>query len=140
MDNFEAFKEFLDGEEIHYKEDELSDGDKVIKIPQRIEGGGIVNVILVFSKFKIKVAVLGIATIEEEEKQVACYKLFNEFNNKYSFFKMYMASGGVITVDGDFSLDLVEGEFQSKELMSFIVMALHVVGKTYRDIMKILWL
>ena len=92
-----------------------------------------------FTKYKIKIAILEIATIEEEDKQVECYKFFNKFNEEYAFFKMYMRSDGTICVDADFSLDLIKGEFQPKELMSFTAMAMHTVGKVYRDIMKIQW-
>ena len=139
MDNFEAFKELLDSKELNYYEDEFSDGDRVLKIPQRLQHGAMVNVIVIFGKFKVKIAILGLATIEEEEKQVACYKLFNDFNTEYAFFKMYMRSDGNICVDADLSLDIVEGEFQPEELMGFIAMLLHTVGKVYRDIMKIQW-
>ena len=139
MDNFDAFKELLDSNDLNYYEDEFDDGDRVLKIPQRLQHGAMVNVVVLFGKFKVKVALLGLATIEEEDKQFACYKLFNDFNREYAFFKMYIRSDGNICVDADFSLDLVEGEFQSEELMRFVAMMLHTVDKVYRDIMKIQW-
>ena len=139
MDNYEAFKKFLDNEDFKYEEGKLDDGDRVLRIPQKIQNGGRVDVLLVFAKYKIKIAILGIATVEEEEKHVECYKLLNDFNKEYAFFKMCMRSNGSIYIDADFSLDLVKGEFQPKELMSFTALAMHAVGKVYRDIMKIQW-
>lgn len=139
MNNFEAFKELLDSNDLNYYEDEFDDGDRVLKIPQRLQHGAIINVVVLFGKFKVKVALLGLATIEEEDKQPACYKLFNDFNTEYAFFKMYMRPDGNICVDADFSLDLVEGDFQPEELMRFVAMLLHTVEKVYRDIMKIQW-
>ena len=141
MDNYDSFKALLDEDEIHYMEDELDDGDRLFRIPQKLQQGAVVNIIVLFSKFKIKIAMLGIANVEpdDEDKKIEYYKFFNDFNAKYSFFKMYMHQDGDICVDLDLPLDIVEGEFQPKEVMGMIAMLLHTVGKVYRDIMKIQW-
>ena len=139
MDCYESFKGFLDNDGFKYDENETDDGNHILRIPQKIQNGGMVNVVFFFTKYKVKVAVLGIATVEEDDKKAECYKFFNGFNEEYAFFKMYMRSDGSICVDADFSLELIEGEFQPKELMNFTAMALHTVGKVYRDIMKIQW-
>ena len=137
MDSYEIFKRFLDNEEFKYAEGEIGDGDRVLRIPQKIQNGGMVNVVFVFAEYKIKIAVLGIAAIEDKGKRVEFYKLFNDFNKEYAFLKMYMHSDGNICVDVDFALELIKGEFQPRALMSFAAMALNAVGKVYPDIMKI---
>ena len=137
MDNYEAFKGFLDNEKFKYDEKQLGNGDWLVRIPQKIQNDAIVNVVFLLSKFKIKVAILGIATSKEEEKKLALYDLFNKFNMEYAFFKMYMRPDGGICVDADFALEFIKGEFQPKELMRFAAMAMHSVGKYYPDIIKI---
>ena len=137
MDNYEAFKGFLDKEGFTYNEDVLNGGERLLRIPQRLQSGDMVSVVFLFAQYKIKLAILGIATVEEEDKKLACYKLFNEFNKEYAFFKIYLRPDGGICVDADFSLDLVKGEFQTREFMSFAAMAMHAVEKFYQDIKKI---
>ena len=139
MDICEATKKFLDGEGFKYVEDTLDNGDRLLRIPQKIQNGGTVSVILLFGEHKIKVAILGIATVEDEAKQAECYKLFNDFNRDYAFFKMYTRPDGLVCLDADFSLDLIQGEFQPKELVAFTAMAMHAVGKIYPGVMKIQW-
>ena len=137
MDNYEAFKVFLDNEKFKYDEKQFDNGDWLVRIPQKIQNDVVVNVIFLLSKFKIKVAILGIATLKEEDKKLALYDLFNKFNTEYAFFKMYTRPDGGICVDADFALELIKGEFQPRALMSFAAMALNAVGKVYPDIMKI---
>ena len=139
MDNYTTFKSFLDDEGIKYKEDSFESGDRFFVIPQRIKNGVVVNILVVFSKIKIKISVLGVAEIEEEEKRAACYELFNQFNMEYSFFKMYMRPEGNICVEGDFSTEIFDGEFVAKELMNFIMAALLFVDKTFKELMKVQW-
>lgn len=137
MDNYEVFKNFLDNNDVHYTEDELERGDRFFRIPQRIKNGGVVDVLVIFSDKNIKILIFGIATIEDEDKRPACYKLFNDVNEQYSFFKFYMRSNGDINLEGDAIQGIVEGEFQPKALMGFIVAALSLLQDTYREIMKI---
>ena len=139
MDNFEIFKQFLDADEIRYSEDSFDDGDKILIIPQKIKNGGLVNILVIFGEHKIKVAVPAIVTIEDEDKQLECYKLFNDFNMQYAFFKMYIRPDGNVCAEGDFSLEVVSGQLDPKELMSFVMAAIFFVGKVYPDIMRIQW-
>ena len=139
MDNYTAFKSFLDDEEIKYEEDSFDSGDRFLSIPQRIKSGALVNIVTIFSKTKIKVLIVGIANVEDEDKLGAYYELFNSYNLEYAFFKMYVRQNG-ICVDGDFSLEICDGKFVPKELMGFIASALFSIDKVYRDLMKIQWL
>ena len=139
MDNYEVFKNFLNSNGVHYSEDVLERGDKFFRIPQRIKNGGVMDVLVIFSERSIKVLIFGIATIEDDEKKIACYELFNRLAAQYSFFKFYLRSNGDVNLEGDAILGIVEGEFQPKALMGFIVAAVSLVQETYKDIMKIQW-
>ena len=139
MDSYEAFKSFLDADEIHYRETTFSDGDRAILIPQRIKGNRI-EVAVIFLKVKIKIMIFGLGTVEDEAKRAECYKLFNKINMEYAFFKMFLRSGGEISVEGDFSIELTDGELQTKELMHFVAAELYLVNEVYPELMRILWL
>ena len=139
MDNYQIFKNFLDENEVHYTEDVLERGDKFFRIPQRIKSGGVVDVLVIFSEKNIKVLIFGIATIEDEDKKVACYKFFNEVSKQYSFYKFYLRPNGDVNLEGDAILGIVEGEFKPKALMGFVIAGVTLVQETYRDIMKIQW-
>ena len=136
MDNYAAFKTLLDNDGIRYKESSFDDGDRFIYIPQKIKNGALLNVIVTFSEMRIKLLVLGMARIEDKDKQVKCYEFFNTFNKDYAFFKMYLQEDNVC-LESDFSTVVVEGEFQPKALMGYIAAALNVVQEVYKDIMKI---
>ncbi|MBR0260324.1 MAG: YbjN domain-containing protein [Selenomonadaceae bacterium] len=139
MDNYEALKDFMTNAGLHFSEGTLENGDKVFRIPQKIKNGGIVDVVLIFAESNIKLVVFGIATVEEEEKKPAYYKLFNELAAKYGFFKFYVRPNGDITLEGDIILGIVEGEFKPKALMGFMAAAITLLQDNYRDIMKIQW-
>ena len=137
MDNYEIFKEFLDSSEIHYNEDSFDNGDRFFAIPQKIKSGPLLNVIVIFSRIRIKILILGISSLEDEDKRSALYDFFNEFNRDTSFFKMYLR-GDEICVEGDFSTDIINGDFEPEEFMNFILAALMAVDRNYRNILKIL--
>ena len=140
VDNYEVFKNFLNDNNVHFTEDSLERGDRFFRIPQKIKSGGVVDVLVIFSERNIKVLIFGIATINDEQKKIACYKLFNDLAAQYSFFKFYLRSNGDVNVEGDAILGLVEGgEFQSKALMGFLVAGVNLVQDTYKDIMQIQW-
>ena len=139
MDNYEAFKTFLDENKIHYMEDKLEQGDRFIRIPQKLKNGGVVNVIVVFAAKNIKVLIVGIANVDDEGKRGECLKLFNSLNAKYNFFKLYMQPNGGIALDGDVVLGIFEGDFQTRALMGFIIAALNYAQDVYKDVMKVLW-
>ncbi|MBR2518710.1 MAG: YbjN domain-containing protein [Selenomonadaceae bacterium] len=139
MDNYEAFKTFLDENKIHYMEDKLEQGDRFIRIPQKLKNGGVVNVIVVFAAKNIKVLIVGIANVDDEGKRGECLKLFNSLNAKYNFFKLYMQPNGDIALDGDVVLGIFEGDFQTRALMGFIIAALNYAQDVYKDVMKVLW-
>ena len=138
MDNYELFKSFLDTKGVHYNEDTFDDGDRMLIIPQKSNSGALLNILVIFSEIKIKILVMGVASVEDEDKKIACYKLFNDFNMKHTFFKMFFRRDD-ICVESDFSTELIEGDFNPKELMNFIMAALFAIDKNYRDIMKIVW-
>ena len=139
MNVYDVFKNFLDGEKLNYTEGAFENGERYFNIPQRLDSGAMLNVIVVFSAARVKVMILGIAEVTDEDKQVACYKLFNDFNLRYSFFKMYLRPDNAICVDGDFPLELMDGELQPRKLMEFIAAALFFADEVYPEIMKIRW-
>ena len=140
MDNYEAFKIFLDENKVLYNEDKLDSGDRFFRIPQKLKNGGVVNVIVVFAEKSIKVLIVGVANVEDENKRVECLKLFNTFNSRYNFFKVYLQPNGDVNVDGDVVLGVHEGDFQARALMGFIVAALNYTQDVvYPDVMKIVW-
>ena len=139
MDNYEAFKEFMNKSDIRYSEDTFENGDRFFSIPHKIKNGGVINVIVVFAKTKIKILLLGIADVEDEEKRLACYKLFNTLSMKYAFFKMYLRPEGRVCAETDLALDIVEGNFSPKGLMDFVMASVFYIEKVYPEIMKIQW-
>ena len=140
MDNYEAFKAFLDENKVIYSEDKVEHGDRFIRIPQKLKNGGVVNVVVIFAEKNIKVLVVGVANVEDESKRGACFELFNTLNSKYNFFKIYMQQNGAVSVDGDIVLGVFEEAFRTRALMGFVVAALNYTQDVvYPDIMKILW-
>ena len=140
MDNYGAFKSFLDDSKVHYIEDTLEHGDRFFRIPQKLKNGGVVNVVVIFAEKNIKVLIVGIANIEDENKRTECLKLLNTLNSKYNFFKLYLNPNGDVTLDGDVVLGVFEGEFRARSLMGFIVAALNFTQDViYPDVMKSLW-
>lgn len=139
MDNYEAFKTFLDENKVPYMEGTLEHGDKFLRIPQKLKNGGVVNVIVVFAAKNIKVLVVGIANVDDENKRVECLKLFNSLNAKYNFFKLYMQPNGDISLDGDVVMGVFEGDFQVRALMGFIIAALNYAQDVYKEVMQTLW-
>ena len=138
MDNYDAFKIFLDANEVRYDENSFDDGDRLVVIPQKIRSGALMNVMVIFSDVRIKILILGFASLEDENKKADLYEFFNEFNKRTGFFKMYLR-GDDICVEGDFSTRIYDGDFNPEKFMDFIMAALFVVDGAYRDVMKILW-
>ena len=140
MDNYESFKEFLDKKVIRYSEETLTkSGERFFRLPQKLKSGGFVDILVVFAEKNVKIKIFGIATIEEEEKKIACYKLFNAMAAQYNFFRMYLHPNGDVSLEGDVVLGVVEGEFQPKALMGFVIAAVNFLEKVYKDLMKIQW-
>ena len=133
MDNYGTFKGFLDENKVHYIEDKLEHGDRFIRIPQKLKNGSIVNVVVIFAEKNVKVLIVGMANVEDENKRVECLKLFNSLNARYNFFKLYLQP------NGDVVLGIFEGDFRARSLMGFIVAALNYAQDVYKDVMKILW-
>lgn len=138
MDNYDAFKFFLDTNDVRYDENSFDDGDRLVVIPQKIKSGALMNVMVIFSDIRIKILILGFASLEDENKKADLYEFFNEFNKRTGFFKMYLR-GDEICVEGDFSTRIYDGEFNPEKFMDFIMAALFAVDGVYRDVMKILW-
>ncbi len=140
MDNYGAFKAFLDENKIIYSEDKVEHGDRFIRIPQKLKNGGVVNVVVIFAEKNIKVLIVGVANVEDENKRGECFKLFNTLNSRYNFFKTYLQPNGDVNVDGDVVLGVFEEKFQTRALMGFIVAALNFTQDVvYPDVMKIVW-
>ena len=140
MDNYEAFKIFLDENKVIYNEDKAEHGDRFIRIPQKLKNGGVVNVVVIFAEKNIKVLVIGVANVEDENKRGECFKLFNSLNSKYNFFKIYLNQNGDVNVDGDVVLGVFEETFRTRALMGFVVAALNYTQDVvYPDVMKIIW-
>ena len=140
MDNYEAFKIFLDENKVLYNEDKLDSGDRFFRIPQKLKNGGVVNVVVVFAEKNIKVLIVGAANVEDENKRVECLKLFNTLNSRYNFFKVYLQPNGDVNIDGDVVLGVFEEVFRTRALMGFIVAALNFTQDVvYPDVMKIVW-
>ena len=140
MDSYEAFKIFLDENKVLYSEDKLDSGDRFFRIPQKLKNGGVINVIVVFAEKNIKVLIVGISNVDDENKRVECLKLFNTLNSRYNFFKVYLQPNGDVNVDGDVVLGVFEEVFRTRALMGFIVAALNFTQDVvYPDVMKIVW-
>ncbi|MBR1806014.1 MAG: hypothetical protein IJ774_06460 [Selenomonadaceae bacterium] len=140
MDRYEAFKIFLDENKVLYNEDKLESGDRFFRIPQKLKNGGVINVIVVFAEKSIKVLIVGVANVEDENKRVECLKLFNTLNSRYNFFKVYLQPNGDVNIDGDVVLGVFEEVFRTRALMGFIVAALNFTQDVvYPDVMKIVW-
>ena len=139
MDNYESFKQFMDDKDVHYTEGQLEHGDRYFRIPQRIKGGSVVNALVIFLEKHIKVVVFGIASIEDANKHVECYRLFNELNSKYSFFKFYLRPNGDVSLEGDVAIGVFDGEFRPNALLGFLISAITLVQDSYSEIMKIQW-
>ena len=140
MDSYEAFKIFLDENKVLYNEDKLESGDRFFRIPQKLKNGGVINVIVVFAEKSIKVLIVGVANVEDENKRVECLKLFNTLNSRYNFFKVYLQPNGDVNIDGDVVLGVFEEVFRTRALMGFIVAALNFTQDVvYPDVMKIVW-
>ena len=140
MDNYEAFKIFLDENKVLYNEDKVEHGDRFIRIPQKLKNGGVVNVIVIFAEKNVKVLIVGVANVEDQNKRGECFELFNTLNSRYNFFKVYLQTNGDVNIDGDVVLGVHEGDFQARALMGFIVAALNYTQDVvYPDVMKIVW-
>ena len=137
MSNYELFKNYLENSKIHYGEGNLEHGSKYFRIPERLENDLVVDVLVIFSEHSVKVLIIGIATIEDEEKKLACYKLFNDFAARYSFFKFYLREDGGVNAEGDATLSVVKGEFQPDVLMGFVSTGLDFVQDVHKYIIKI---
>ena len=140
MDNYEAFKIFLDENKVVYSEDKVEHGDRFIRIPQKLKNGGVVNVVVIFAEKNIKVLVVGVSNVEDESKRAECFKLFNGLNSRYNFFKVYLNQNGDVNVDGDVVLGVFEETFRTRALMGFIVAALNFTQDVvYPEVMKAVW-
>ncbi len=139
MSEFEQFQALLEEQDIFYKIDSFRDGTQLFCIPQNLEAGGVVEVLVVFGDDYVKIVVLKIATINDPEKRFAVYDLFNDLNRAYKFFKFHIDSDGDVIFEGDLVTDLRDGEFHPDTLMAYIAAALTMVKTAYPKIMKIMW-
>ena len=137
MDNYEFFKKYLESSGIHYGEGTLEYGAKFFRLPERLKNEAVVQVLVIFSAHSVKVLIYDIAKIEGNEKIIACFNLFNNFAAQYSFFKFYLRANGDVTVEGDATLDIVEGKFRPEVLLGFVHTGLDLVQDVYEDIIKI---
>ena len=139
MDNFEQFRNVLDEVEINYSIDELEDGRPLFRISQKIEGGAFVRFSIIFSADHIKILAMGLASVSDQEKKLRCYELFNDFNARYKYFKFSIDSDGDVMFEGDFVLELRDGDFKPNMLMVYLVTAIKVLDDAYPKLMKVLW-
>ena len=139
MSEFEQFQALLDEQDIFYKIDSFKNGTQLFRIPQNLESGGVIDILVVFADDHVKIVVLKMATINDPEKRFAVYELFNELNRAYKFFKFHIDSEGDVIFEGDLVTDLRDGEFQPDTLMMYIAAALKMVKTAYPKIMKIMW-
>ena len=139
MADYEQFQEFLDEHKVVYKSDELSDGDKLFRIPQRLDGGNVVDIIVFFGENYVKVVIMGIASVSNAEKLPLIYELLNEFNHDYKYSKFSVVSDGDIVLETDLVADLRDGDFQPDTLFAYIGAAWKTVRAAYPKIMKVIW-
>ena len=139
MSEYEQFQELLDENEVFYKADTLSSGTPLFRIPQKIKNGGFADMLVIFNEDNIKLVVAKIATVDDPEKRIKFYELFNEMNDTYKYFKLYVDSDGDIMLEGDLTMDLRDGDFQPETLMAYIGASLKLIENVYPKIMKLMW-
>ena len=139
MENYELFEEFLNEEEIFFRSDEFPNGTPFFRIPQKIKNGTLVEAVVVFEKFNVKVIFVKIASVETPEKKMAILNLINELNRSYKFFTFHIDSDNDIAFEGNLPTDLRDGEFQPSELLAYIISAIRSLEEAYPQIMKIVW-
>ncbi len=139
MNDYELFQAFLDDKEVVYKAKDINNADKLFRIPQKLEGGGVVDIVVVFDDDYIKIVVMGIASVSDTEKLPLIYELFNEFNHAYKYFKFYLDSDGDVVLEGDFVTDLRDGDFDPEMLFAYMGVAWKCTKASYPKIMKVIW-
>ncbi len=139
MDTAEQFKSFLDENEIFYSDKSSNIERNVFRIPQKLKSGSLVEVVVIFSNDSLKIVVLKIASVVNDEKRSKILELFNEVNFTYKYFKIYLDKDNDVVFEGDLVTDLIDGDFQPDILLTYIGVALQEINEIYPKIMKILW-
>ena len=139
MDIAEQFKVFLDENEIFYSDRSSNLERTIFRIPQKLKSGSLVEVVVFFYNDSVKIVVLKIASVVDDEKRIAFLELFNEVNFTYKYFKIYLDKDNDVVFEGDLVTDLIDGEFQPELLLTYIGTALQEINEIYPKIMKILW-
>ncbi len=139
MDDFQMFQDVLTEREIFFENDTFRDGTQYFRIPQKIQNGGLVDVIIIFDEDYVKIVIVKIASTEDPEKRIALCELFNDLNQTYKFFKFHIDSDGDILLEGNLSTDLRDGDFQPEDLLAYIGAALNTLKNDYPKIMKVIW-
>jgi hypothetical protein len=139
MSDFQKFQEVLTEREIFFEADSFRDGTQYFRIPQKIQGGGLIDVIVIIEEDHVKIVIVKIATTDDSEKRIALCELFNDLNQGYKYFKFHIDSDGDILLEGTLSMDLRDGEFQPEDLLGYIGAALNTLKNDYPKIMKIIW-
>jgi hypothetical protein len=139
MNDFQKFQEVLTEREIFFEADSFRDGTQYFRIPQKVQGGSVVDVIVLIDENYVKILIVKIATTDDSEKRIALCTLFNDLNQGYKFFKFHIDADGNVLLEGNLSTDLRDGEFQPEGLLGYIVAALSTLKTDYPKIMKIIW-
>ena len=140
MKPYEQFRELLDGNDLFYKVDFLDNGKTLFRIPQKLKSGGFVDMLLFFEDDNIKILAAKIATIDDPDKLIQCYAIFNELNCNYKYFKMHADSDGDVMLSCDLAMDVVtEGVFSPETVLAYVGASIKVINENYPKIMKLLW-
>ena len=139
MEDYQLFEEYLKEEEIFFRLDEFPNGTPYFRIPQKIKNGILLEAIVVFEEFNVKVLFVKIASIETPEKEIAILKLFNNLNRTYKFFTFHLDSDNDVVFEGNLPVDLRDGEIQPDTVLTYVIAAIKSLEKAYPQIMKIVW-
>lgn len=134
--NAELFKKYLDNNEL--TADIWEDGDDTyFQFHQKLDSGAQGRILVILGGDSLlSVYALDYVNLTNSERKDQLYKILNDLNGKYTYYKFYLDEKNKI-----YSSSFVpfENNFTPDVVMRLIVGTLNVLDEVYPLLMKIIW-
>ncbi|MDS0526081.1 YbjN domain-containing protein [Clostridium sp. SHJSY1] len=136
MSNANLFKQFLDGKEI-YAEVRENGEEAYFEFQQKLKSGSSGRVVVNISgDTLVSIYALDYVSLANTARRDYMYKLFNELNYRYTYYKFFLDNDNNIFLSAYIP---IENNFSPTLVMNLLIGLIDVMEKEYANIMKTMW-
>lgn len=134
----DLFNQILNQHNIYFNTWDEDDGDVYFQFNQKLDSGPTVKILAIFNSDDtlVSIYVLDYVTLVNTARKDYMYRLLNDINNKYTYYKFTMDDKNHIILSCFIPMD---NNFKPEIILNLIFGSISVMDDEYPGFMKIIW-